>query len=139
MEMLLLSLRRCRVGVKRWLRRSTGLQIGALVGVWLLADVLMRQFGVPVPGGIVGLFVLLLAFALQWLSPRSFSRGAQWLLAEMLLFFVPAAMILLDNRQMFGWLGIKLLAVVVGGTVLVMAVTALTVEGLFRWSQRNES
>jgi len=139
MEMLLLSLRRCRVDVKRWLRRSTGLQIGALVGVWLLADVLMRQFGVPVPGGIVGLFVLLLAFALQWLSPRSFSRGAQWLLAEMLLFFVPAAMILLDNRQMFGWLGIKLLAVVVGGTVLVMAVTALTVEGLFRWSQRNES
>lgn len=137
--MLLLSLRRCRVDVKRWLRRSTGLQIGALVGVWLLADVLMRQFGVPVPGGIVGLFVLLLAFALQWLSPRSFSRGAQWLLAEMLLFFVPAAMILLDNRQMFGWLGIKLLAVVVGGTVLVMAVTALTVEGLFRWSQRNES
>jgi len=138
MEMLLLSLRRSRLNLKRWLRRSTWLQIGLLVAVWLLADTLMRYLGVPVPGGIVGLFVLLLAFALHWLSPRSFAQGAQWLLAEMLLFFVPAAMILLDNRQMFGWLGVKLLAVVVGGTVLVMAATALTVEWLFRRSQLHE-
>jgi len=138
MEMFLLSLRRSRLNLKRWLRRSTWLQIGLLVAVWLLADTLMRYLGVPVPGGIVGLFVLLLAFALHWLSPRSFAQGAQWLLAEMLLFFVPAAMILLDNRQMFGWLGVKLLAVVVGGTVLVMAATALTVEWLFRRSQLHE-
>jgi len=138
MEMFPLSLRRSRLNFKRWLRRSTCLQIGLLVAVWLLADTLMRYLGVPVPGGIVGLFVLLLAFALHWLSPRSFAQGAQWLLAEMLLFFVPAAMILLDNRQMFGWLGVKLLAVVVGGTVLVMAATALTVEWLFRRSQLHE-
>jgi len=78
------------------------------------------------------------AFALGWLSPRTFSGGARWLLAEMLLFFVPAAMILLDNRQMFGWLGLKLLAVVVGGTLLVMAATAMTVELLLRRSQRDE-
>lgn len=136
--MFLLSLRRSRLNLKRWLRRSTWLQIGLLVALWLLADTLMRYLGVPVPGGIVGLFVLLLAFALHWLSPRSFAQGAQWLLAEMLLFFVPAAMILLDNRQMFGWLGVKLLAVVVGGTVLVMAATALTVEWLFRRSQLHE-
>ncbi|WP_313276319.1 CidA/LrgA family protein, partial [Stenotrophomonas sp.] len=136
--MFLLSLRRSRLNLKRWLRRSTWLQIGLLVAVWLLADTLMRYLGVPVPGGIVGLFVLLLAFALHWLSPRSFAQGAQWLLAEMLLFFVPAAMILLDNRQMFGWLGVKLLAVVVGGTVLVMAATALTVEWLFRRRQLYE-
>ena len=136
--MLLLSLRRGRLGLKRWMRRSTWLQIGALVGVWMLAEWLMRRLGLPVPGGIVGLFVLLFAFVLHWLSPRSFAQGAQWLLAEMLLFFVPAAMILLDNRQMFGWLGIKLLLVVVGGTVLVMAATALTVEWLFRRSQRHE-
>ena len=138
METFLLSLRRGRLGLKRRLRRSTWLQIGVLVGIWLLAEGLMRTLGVPVPGGIVGLVVLLLAFALRWLSPRSFAQGAQWLVAEMLLFFVPAAMILLDNRQMFGWLGLKLLLVVVGGTVLVMAATALTVEWLFRRSQRSE-
>lgn len=138
MDTFLVSLRRHRAGLRRGFRRSRVLQILALVAVWLLADSLMRQWGVPVPGGIVGLCVLLLAFALGWLSPRTFSGGARWLLAEMLLFFVPAAMILLDNRQMFGWLGLKLLAVVVGGTLLVMAATAMTVELLLRRSQRDE-
>lgn len=132
------SLRRGQLGLRRGLRRSACLQIGLLVVLWWLADAVLQRLGLPVPAGIVGLLVLLLAFAMRWLSPRSFARGAQWLLAEMLLFFVPAAMILLDNRQMFGWLGLKLLLVVVGGTVLVMAATALTVELLLGWSQRHE-
>jgi len=67
------------------------------------------------------------------------SRGAGWLLAEMLLFFVPAAMIVIQNPQLFGTLGLKLLLVIVVGTVLVMAATALTIDLLFRWKQRRES
>lgn len=133
------SLRRGQLGLRSGLRRSAGMQIGVLVVIWLLAQALIQRLGVPVPAGIVGLFVLLLAFAMRWLSPRSFTRGARWLLAEMLLFFVPAAMILLDNRQMFGWLGLKLLLVVVAGTLLVMASTAVTVELLLRWSLRREA
>lgn len=139
METFLLLLRRQRLFIKRGLRRSVWLQTGLLVLLWWLADGVMRALGLPVPGGIVGLFVLLLAFALRWLSPRSFRHGAQWLLAEMLLFFVPAAMILLDNRQMFGWLGIKLLLVVVAGTLLVMSATAMTVELLLRRSLRHDA
>ncbi|WP_313171686.1 CidA/LrgA family protein [Stenotrophomonas sp.] len=137
METLMLFWRRCRLGLRRGLRRSACLQIAALVALWLLAEGLVRQLGLPVPGGIVGLGALLLVFALRWWSPLSFARGARLLLAEMLLFFIPAAMILLDNRQMFGWLGLKLLLVVVGGTVLVMATTAVTVELLLRWSGRD--
>ncbi len=139
METSASALRRYRLLIKRGLRRSAWLQIGLLVLLWWLADGVMRMLGLPVPGGIVGLFVLLLAFALRWLSPRSFHHGAQWLLAEMLLFFVPAAMILLDNRQMFGWLGIKLLLVVVAGTLLVMSATSMTVELLLRRSLRHDA
>jgi len=139
METFFSVLRRQRLAFRRGLRRSALLQIGLLVLLWWLADGVMRVLGLPVPGGIVGLFVLLLAFALQWVSPRSFRHGAQWLLAEMLLFFVPAAMILLDNRQMFGWLGIKLLLVVVAGTLLVMSATAMTVELLLRRSLRHDA
>jgi len=132
------TLRRTRLGLRRGFRRSAWLQIGGLIAVWLLAGWAVQRLGVPVPGGIAGLFALLLAFALRWLSPHSFARGARWLLAEMLLFFVPAAMILLENREMFGWLGLKLLLVVVAGTLLVMAGTAVTVEVLLRWSLRHE-
>lgn len=137
MEIVLSRLRRARLGLRRLFRRSAWAQVAVLVAAWLLADVLLRQLRIPLPAGIVGMALLLLAFSRRWMSPRSFARGAQWLLAEMLLFFVPAAMILLDNRQMLGWLGIKLLMVVAGGTLLVMAATAMTVEVLFRRSQRH--
>jgi holin-like protein len=72
-------------------------------------------------------------------APQTVSKGAGWLLAEMLLFFVPAAMILMQNPQMFGLLGLKLLAIIVVGTILVMAATALTIDVLFRWRQRHET
>lgn len=138
MNAFMTSLRRHRLGARRGFRRSRGLQIATLVGVWLAAEALVRHAGLPLPGGILGLCALLLLFALRWLSPHSFALGARWLLAEMLLFFVPAAMVLLDNRQLFGWLGIKLLLVVVGGTLLVMTSTAVTVELLYRRSLRDE-
>lgn len=137
MEIVLSPLRRAHLGLRRLFRRSAWAQVAVLAAAWLLVDVLLRQLRIPLPAGIVGMALLLLAFSRRWMSPRSFARGAQWLLAEMLLFFVPAAMILLDNRQMLGWLGIKLLVVVAGGTLLVMAATAMTVEVLFRRSQRH--
>ncbi|WP_078059635.1 CidA/LrgA family protein [Xanthomonas massiliensis] len=123
---------------RRHLRGSRVAQIALIVLVWGGAEWAVRRFDLPIPSGILGMVLLLVLLLRHWLSPHTLTRGANWLLAEMLLFFVPAAMILLDNRQMLGWLGIKLLAVVLGGTVLVMASTALTVDLLYRWSRRRE-
>ncbi|MNL56483.1 holin-like protein [compost metagenome] len=64
-------------------------------------------------------------------------RGASWLLGEMLLFFVPAVMSLLDHREFLGLLGLKLLVVILLGTALVMAGTALTIDLCYRWMNRH--
>lgn len=66
-------------------------------------------------------------------------RGANWLLGEMLLFFVPAVMSLLDHREFLGVLGVKLLVVILLGTALVMIGTALTIELCYRWMNRHAS
>ncbi len=129
--------RQLRTPLRRRLRGSRLAQIGLILAVWLLAEWLVRYTGLPLPSGIVGMAMLLGLLASRQLAPQTLMRGAEWLLAEMLLFFVPAAMILLDNRQMVGWLGAKLLVVVAVGTVLVMAVTAVTVECCLRLSQRR--
>jgi len=54
----------------------------------------------------------------------------------MLLFFVPAVLAVLDHREFLGLLGLKLLAVVLGGTLLVMGGTGLTVDLCCRLSPR---
>jgi holin-like protein len=65
-------------------------------------------------------------------------RGADWLLAEMLLFFVPAVLALLDHREFLGLLGLKILAIIVLSTTMVMGVTALTVDLCYRWSDGHD-
>ncbi|WP_114395597.1 CidA/LrgA family protein [Oleisolibacter albus] len=123
---------------RQQLHRSRLLQIGLLIGFWLAGDALVRLTGLPIPGGIVGLFLVVLLLASGRLSLFSMRRGANWFLAEMLLFFIPAVPAVLDHREFIGLLGLKILAVILLGTVVVMAVTALTVDVVCRWSLRRE-
>lgn len=126
--------------MSRWQQLwRTSAQIALLAGIWLLADWAVRAWSLPLPANVTGMLALLALLLLGWVRVEWFSAGAGWLLAEMLLFFVPAAMILMQNPQMFGLLGLKLLAIIVVGTILVMAATALTIDVLFRWRQRHET
>jgi len=91
----------------------------------------------PVPAGIVGMFLVLALLVGRRLSPASMRRGANWFLAEMLLFFIPAVPAVLDHREFLGWLGLKILIVILIGTLTVMMTTALTVDLCYRWMSRR--
>ncbi len=119
------------------LRRSRLLQIALIVLFSLLGQALAQACGLPIPGGVVGMALVLVLLATRRLRVRNVRRGASWLLGEMLLFFVPAVMSLLDHREFLGLLGLKLLAVILLGTALVMASTALTIDFCYRWMNRN--
>ncbi|EJF89387.1 CidA/LrgA family protein [Bartonella tamiae] len=106
----------------------------AVIGVfWLLGESISRLFVLPIPGGIIGMGIVLLLLASGKLSLSSMKRGAEWLLAEMLLFFVPAVLALLNHKELIGFLGIKILVVILGGTLIVMSITALTIDLCYRW------
>jgi holin-like protein len=120
---------------RRHLQQSRLLQIGVIVGLWWLCDVLARQLKLAVPGGVLGMIALIALFASGRLRIRSLGKGADWLIAEMLLFFVPAVVVLIDMPQMLGWLGLKLLIAAIVGTSLVMLTTAFTVHTFMRWGR----
>ena len=114
--------------------RSRLAQIALLLAFWLLGGAVARATDLPLPGGIVGMALVLSLLATRQLSVLSMRRGAEWLLAEMLLFFIPAVLAVLDHREFLGLLGLKdSLIVIVVGTTIVMAVTALTVDLCYRW------
>lgn len=103
--------------------------VGCQVAVWLQ---------VPIPGGVMGMILLLLAFALGWVKPATLQLGAGVLMAEMLLFFIPALMSLLDHGALVRDEGWRILLVIGVSTLLVMIVTAFTVEAVCRWKLRHE-
>lgn len=127
MDMSVLILR-----VRRLLQRSAILQVGVLLAFWSAGDVVVRFTGLPLPGGVIGMLLMLALLSTQAVQPASVGRGAQWLLGNMLLFFVPAVLAVLNHRELLGLLGVKILLIILVGTVLVMGVTALTVEVCIR-------
>ena len=73
------------------------------------------------------------------LRPAWLQAGAGLLLAEMLLFFIPALMSLLDYGALLRSEGWRILLVIMLSTLLVMLVTAVSVEWMCRWRARHES
>ena len=132
-----MSLSRYPILARSALRRSRVLQICLIVLFSWLGQALAQVSGLPVPGGVIGMAIVLVLLATRRLRVRNVHRGASWLLGEMLLFFVPAVMSLLDHREFLGVLGAKLLAVILLGTALVMLGTALTIDLCYRWMNRH--
>ncbi|WP_102224421.1 CidA/LrgA family protein [Acidimangrovimonas sediminis] len=119
------------------LRHSAPGQIVFLGLIWLFSQEVVRATGLPLTGGIVGLALVLLLLATRRISVLSLRRGASWFLAELLLFFIPAVLAVLNYPQLFGLLGLKIMVVILGGTVAVMGVTAMTVELSGKWRARH--
>ncbi|WP_429315277.1 CidA/LrgA family protein [Paraburkholderia sp. GAS448] len=112
------------------------LQSAALAGVWYVADLLVRRLGLPVPGGVVGLAALLALLFCGGLPSRWIKAGADWLLSDMLLFFIPAAVAAVQYGGLFKEDGWRLALVVVAGTLMVMVAVAFAVEQAARLERR---
>jgi holin-like protein len=114
------------------------MQSAGLAGIWLLADFASRTLHLPVPGGVVGLLVLLALLFCGGIAPRWVKAGADWLLSDMLLFFIPAAVAAVQYGGLFREDGWRLALVVVFGTLMVMVAVAFTVEQASKLERRLE-
>ena len=104
-------------------------QVGCEISLWL---------NLPIPGGVIGLALLLLTFATGLVKPATLQTGAGLLLAEMLLFFIPPLMSLLDYGTLVRNEGWRIMLVIVCSTLMVMLVTAFTVEMVCRLKDRSQ-
>lgn len=131
--------RKTAILLHKGLHRSRFAQIGLIILLWLAGEAISRGTGVPVPGSVIGLFALLCLLTSGTLHLSSMRRGAQFLLADMLLFFVPAVLAVLDHSEFLGLVGLKVLAVILAGTLMVMCMTALAVDLGYRLMLRLEN
>lgn len=96
------------------------LQVIVLILFTLAMNALAKWLHLPIPGTILGIIVLFLLLKLKVVKLDWVEAGASWLLAELLLFFVPAAVGIMDYIPMLKNDGIAILIVVLSSTVIVM-------------------
>ena len=127
-----MRVRRQIAGWRRQLRQRRLPQIVLIFGFWLVGQQVARWCHLPLPGGVVGMLLVLALLSAGWMHAGSLRRGANWYLAEMLLFFIPAVAAVREHPEFWGLLGVKLLVAIVAGTLVVMVATALSIELCFR-------
>jgi holin-like protein len=111
-------------------------QVGLIVAIWLLATWLSQHLLPRVPPGIAGIAIALGLMALGLLRREWVADGAAWLLREMLLFFVPVVIAVVQYPALFHQHGLAILFVIVVSTTLVMLATGFAVDLAWRLEKR---
>lgn len=102
---------------------------------WLLlfqfaGELVVRGTQLPAPGPVIGMVLLLVALMLRRSPPVNLRATAEGLIQHLMLLVLPttAGLVLQLDRLAQEWL--PLMAAVVGGAVLTIAATALTLRAV---------
>ena len=119
------------------------LQLGLIFLAWWGGNLLQQALHLPVSGAVTGLILLLLALFSGILRLEWIKSGADLLLGELVLFFIPCFVGLLKFKTLLIDQGGQLLVVIALGTFVVMAVTAYSVHFGFQlehwWKNRHNT
>ncbi|AJY77933.1 CidA/LrgA family holin-like protein [Paenibacillus beijingensis] len=96
------------------------LQVIFFIVVFWLMNGLSELLHLKVPGSILGLVLVFLLLQFKIIKVEWIDLGATWLLAEMLLFFIPPATGLIQFQDLLLQNGLSILLVIVSTTLIVM-------------------
>jgi holin-like protein len=108
------------------------------INLFLLIGVAVKSVvNVPIPASMIGLIILFLALMLNIVKLEWVEQGGKWLLAELLLFFVPSAVGVVNYKEILGWQGIETVVLIIFSTMIVMGTTAYVAEKLYNRKSRS--
>ena len=101
-------------------------------------EALRLSLGLPLPGSILGLMILLGWLALRPKDRLELAAVSAWLTAHLSVLFIPAAVGIMQQAEVFTRYGLGLLAALIGSTLLTMIVTAVVFRRVARWAEARK-
>ncbi|MEC0369562.1 CidA/LrgA family holin-like protein [Paenibacillus chibensis] len=114
-------------------------QVAVLMVFSLLMNKLAELLHLPLPGSILGIIVVFILLETGVIRLEWIEIGANWLLAELLLFFIPAAVGVMKYIPMLESDGVRILIVVLFSTFTVMASSGLLASRIAKQKERRAS
>lgn len=115
------------------------LQVSILFFVSIAMNAIAELLHLPIPGSILGIAVLFLLLKTKVVKLSWIEKGANWLLAELLLFFIPSAVGVMQYIPLLESEGLRILVVVVSSTVIVMVSSGLIASRIAKRKERHTS
>jgi len=114
----------------------TVLQIALLIAIWYVCDRIAAWLHLPFSGGVVGLLVMVALLLAGVVRPSVVDHGAEWLLSNMLLFFIPLIVSVVQFTALLEREGVRLFTAIGIGFISVLLATAFTVEWVCKFERR---
>ncbi|MBP2652769.1 MAG: ywbH [Firmicutes bacterium] len=118
--------------------QGTG-QVALLYAISFLLDRLLSLLHLAIPNSMLGIAILLLLLHTKIIREEWFEIGANWLLTELLLFFIPSAVGIIDYQNVFIAMGIQVIGTIFLSTTLVMIFAGLSAQLIAKFKVRNHS
>lgn len=101
------------------------LYVFSYIGTWI-----KDLFNLSVPGSVVGLILLFILLMSNIIKVEWIEQGAQFLISNLVFFFIPATAGVMNYFELFKGKGILLIIVVLISTIIVMATSGLVSQFL---------
>ncbi|AQX55395.1 CidA/LrgA family protein [Priestia flexa] len=110
-------------------------QILFFILIFFVGQQISQALNLPIPGSIVGFGLLFLLLHLKVIKLNWVERAGNLLVGELLLFFIPAVVGLINYGDVLKSFGLQILIVITISTIVVMAITGMMAESI---SKRKE-
>lgn len=114
-------------------------QVGVLFLFTIAMNEIAKLLHLPIPGSILGIFVLFILLKTNIVKLAWIEQGANWLLAELLLFFIPSAVGVMQYMPLLESEGVRILIVVIFSTLIVMISSGLVASRISKRKERQSS
>lgn len=111
-------------------------QVLILICFSLIGNYISDYFHLAMPGSITGLLILFILLHFKVIHLSWVEAGANWLLAELLLFFIPSAIGIIQYKSYMATDGLRFLAVIACSTLMVMICSGLIAEFIYKLHRR---
>jgi len=115
------------------------LQIAVIFAICLVGEFLNRVVGVPVPGNILGMVILLVLLCSKIIKPEQISSVSSFFLNHLALFFLPpsVAIMAVGDDILSQWPLLLILCIAL--TLITMAATGLTTQILIGRQEKRQN
>ncbi|MGM0714762.1 CidA/LrgA family holin-like protein [Brevibacillus parabrevis] len=105
-------------------------QVAFFILMSVLMNLLVSALGWKIPGSILGMFVVFFLLQTKILRLEWIETGAAWLLAELLLFFIPPSVGIVSYQSLMLHEGLQIVLIIVIGTAFVMVCSGLIAQSI---------
>ncbi len=108
-----------------------------IIAIYFLGEILSSTIIKFMPGNILGMLILLILLMLKVIKLEAIENISKFFLDNLAFFFIPAAVGLMASIGIIKGSALKILFICIISTILVMGITALTVDFVIKIKEKK--